>query len=542
MPKPLLQVRGLSVDFLTPEGRRTAVRDISFNLNRGEILGLVGESGSGKSVTAMSIPQLLPKQARFAAESSIRLRGEEMIGAKTSVLRRMRAKHIGVVFQEPMTSLHPAQRIGAQLAEAVCAREKAVRSAGRRAVTGRVRELLAAVGIDSPAERMHARPHQLSGGQRQRVLIAMALAGEPELLIADEPTTALDVTVQMQILQLIQELQQRLKMAVIFISHDLGVVGRVADRLCVMKDGGIVESGTAKEVLHNPSHPYTLSLLRAIPSEASDKRRHSDTPLLQADDIGVRFSLPSGFLRRPTHRQAVADISLAVHPGETLGIVGESGSGKSSLARALIGLVQASGTIRWQGQRLGDLHASAPLSYRRAVQIVFQDPYGSLSPRMSVGEIVGEGLRVHETGLTARQRRVQVTQTLQEVGLATEMMALFPHELSGGQRQRVALARALVLRPQLLLLDEPTSALDMSVQAQIIALLKELQQQLGLSYILISHDLKVVRSLADRILVMHRGVVVEQGTCRSIFEACRHPYTQQLIAAAQHYDLSATDA
>lgn len=531
-------MRRLGVDFVLPEGTVPAVRQLSFSLRQGETLGLVGESGSGKSVCALSIPHLLPKQARYRQGSSIRLLGRELIGSSAAALRRVRARHTGVVFQEPMTSLHPAQQIGAQLTEAIGSRERLRgRNLRRRAL-----ELLEAVRIDNPAERMRAYPHQLSGGQRQRVLIAMALAGEPRLLIADEPTTALDVTVQMQILELLQELQRRLKMAMIFISHDLGVVSKVASRLCVMKDGEVVEEGAADEVLRKPQHPYTLSLLRAIPSGRADSSAPTQTaPLLRADHLSVRFALPGPLFRRRRKLLAVADICLQVHPGETLGVVGESGSGKSSLARALMGLAPASGRLLWRGQTVSGLRRGVPKHYRKAVQMVFQDPYGSLSPRMTVGEIVAEGLRVHQPDMPAKERHAKTGAALTEVGLEASMTRLFPHELSGGQRQRVALARALVLRPELLLLDEPTSALDMSVQAQIIDVLKQLQREKNLSYLLISHDLKVVRALASRVLVMRSGQVVEQGD-RAMLDAPQHPYTQQLMRAAQHYALPSVAA
>ena len=548
---PLLAIENLSIRFASTteagSSQSLAVDSFALQIRQGEMVGLVGESGSGKSVSAMSIPQLLPPQARVSPQSSIRLKDTEMIGLDKQQLRQMRARHIGVVFQEPMTALHPAHRIGMQLMEAVHYRAEAAhgKRLGRGERLDMVLNLLDIVGLDKPRERLEVYPHQLSGGQRQRVLIAMALAGDPDLLIADEPTTALDVTVQMQILDQLAQLQSDLGMAVLLISHDLGVVSRLTSRLCVMQQGRIVEAGESAKVVRNPQNEYTLGLLQAVPTgkastAGSDKRRARKASgdgdsLLQADEVSVRFTRRPLFLvGKSWELQAVDKVSLSLEAGETLGIVGESGCGKSTLAKSLVGLVESEGAIKWRGQRLGK---ERPDTYKRAVQFMFQDPFGALSPRLTIAEIIGEGLRVHQPECDRHERQRLASDMMAEVGLQEQMLHRFPHELSGGQRQRVALARALVLHPEVLILDEPTSALDMSVQAQIVELLEKLQHRHGIAYIFISHDLKLVQALSDHVIVMYRGQVVEAGDSVAIFDHPKQAYTQQLVEAARHYEL-----
>ncbi|MBJ9975144.1 ABC transporter ATP-binding protein [Pseudomonas sp. S75] len=520
MDDALVRIRGLNVEF---DGHG-AVRGIDLDIRPGECLALVGESGSGKSVTAHSILQLLPRHVTHTT-GSIVFQGEELIGASPKRLQQIRGDRIAMIFQEPMTSLNPLYTIERQLAETLTLHKGISGAAARR----RVLELLERVGIQHAERRLTAYPHQLSGGQRQRVMIAMALACEPLLLIADEPTTALDVTVQRRILALLKRLQQTTGMALLLISHDLNVVRTIAQRVAVMRAGSIVETADRETLFAAPAHPYTRQLLaaepdgRAVPTPARE-------PLLEVDDLRVWFA-QGGWLRRRAPIKAVDGVQLRLQRGKTLGIVGESGSGKSTLGQAILRLIDSNGSIRYAGQALDRLTGKALQPWRKKLQIVFQDPYGSLSPRMSVQQILEEGLRVH-TSLDARQREAQVVEVLREVGLDPDMRHRFPHEFSGGQRQRVAIARALVLEPELILLDEPTSALDRTVQKQVIALLKSLQARHGFTYLFISHDLAVVRALAHDLVVIKNGVVVEAGATEQLFESPRHPYTHELLVAS----------
>jgi microcin C transport system ATP-binding protein len=536
MAELLLEVDDLSASFDTPGGTVEAVKGASFGIRRGETLALVGESGSGKSVTALSLLQLLPYPRARHPSGSIRFLGQELMGASPRTLRSIRGDRISMIFQEPMTSLNPLHTIEKQIGETLQL-HKGLRPTQARE---RILDLLRLVGLPEAEKRLNAYPHQLSGGQRQRVMIAMALANEPDLLIADEPTTALDVTIQAQILELLQDLRERLGMALLLITHDLGVVHKVADRVCVMQGGEIVESGPVAQVFAAPAHPYTRRLLASEPG-GHPVEAPADAPvLLEAEAIKVWFPIKRGFLRRTVdHVKAVDGISLTVREGHTVGIVGESGSGKTTLGLALLRLESSRGSIRFDGRELQGLKSGTLRPLRREMQIVFQDPFGSLSPRMSVGQIIEEGLRVHGLGGTAAERDGLIGQALEEVGLEPGSRHRYPHEFSGGQRQRIAIARAMVLKPRLLVLDEPTSALDRSVQAQIVDLLRTLQTRHRLTYLFISHDLKVVRALSDEILVMRAGEVVEQGPARRIFNAPEAPYTRALLAAA--FDLQATE-
>jgi microcin C transport system ATP-binding protein len=526
--EPILSVRGFSVEFPSHDGTVAAVRGVSFDIMQGEILALVGESGSGKSVTALSILGLLPPGSRARAGGSIRYRGEDLVGARQSTVRKLRGNRIGMIFQEPMTSLNPIHQIGQQLIEAL----RIHQPASHGILTSKAVDVLRQVGIPDPERRMASYPHELSGGQRQRVMIAMAIANQPDLLIADEPTTALDVTVQAQILDLLREMRGRLGMAILLITHDLGIVRAMADRVAVMRAGEIVETADAATLFAEPKHPYTQMLLAAEPKGPPLPGQPDGVEILRGRGVQVRFPIRSGVFRRVTgHVQAVDGIDLDVRAGETLGVVGESGSGKTTLGLALLRLLQSDGAISFQGQDLASLKPREMRELRRQMQIVFQDPYGSLSPRMTVGDIIGEGLRAHRVA-TASERDQLVREALEEVGLDPEMRHRYPHEFSGGQRQRIAIARAMVLRPKLVILDEPTSALDRSVQAQIVDLLRDLQARHGLAYVFISHDLRVVRALASEVLVMKNGKVVEQGPAERIFTAPREDYTKALLAAA----------
>ena len=517
----MLVVDALSVAF----GPRRVVDNVSFQVEPGETLALVGESGSGKSLTALSILQLLPQGA--ACTGAVRLDGQDMLRAGPRTLQQTRGGTAGIVFQEPMTSLNPLQRIGRQVAEAIALH-------GRRPSRADVAGLLARVGFADATSRLEAFPHQLSGGQRQRVMIAMALANDPKLLIADEPTTALDVTIQAGILDLLAAEKRRRGLALLLISHDLNVVRRVADRVAVMKDGRIVETGAVETVFRAPKHPYTRMLIDAEPSGPPPAPVPESAPTVaEARDLRVVFAVRRGLLRRKVAEiRAVDGVTLSVREGETLGLVGESGSGKSTIGLAMLRLQAASGVVRFEGQDLAGLRPARLRALRRRMQIVFQDPYGSLSPRMSVAEIVEEGLRVHDKGLDRRARAARVDAALAEVGLPADAAARYPHEFSGGQRQRIAVARAIVLKPRLVVLDEPTSALDRSVQAQLVDLLRGLQQAHGLAYLFISHDLSVVRALAHRVAVLQAGRVVEEGPAASLFERPRTPYAAALMAAA----------
>ncbi|MEW5726609.1 MAG: ABC transporter ATP-binding protein [Pseudomonadota bacterium] len=529
-PTPaLLQVRDLAVSF----GPVEAVRSVSFSLRKGETLALVGESGSGKSVTALSILQLLPYPRARHPKGSILFNGQELVGAPERTLRAVRGDRIAMVFQEPMTSLNPLHDIEKQVGE-VLEIHKGLTGEPKRA---RVLELLRLVGIPEPEKRLDALPHELSGGQRQRVMIAMALANEPDILIADEPTTALDVTIQAQILKLLKELQARLGMALLFITHDLGIVRKIADSVCVMQQGEVVEAGPVAEVFDTPQHPYTRRLLAAEP-KGKPNRAEADAPvIMEGVDVKVWFPVKKGILRRTVdHIKAVDGISLAIREGHTIGVVGESGSGKTTLGLALLRLIGSEGQIVFGGTDLQGLPPKRVRPVRRQMQMVFQDPYGSLSPRLSVGQIVGEGLEVHAIAADAAERRRLISEALTEVGLDPDTQDRYPHEFSGGQRQRIAIARALVLKPRFIVLDEPTSALDVSVQAQIVDLLRDIQARHKIAYLFISHDLRVVRALADELIVMKDGRVVELGDAREIFERPKTPYTRSLMAAAFHLE------
>ena len=520
MTDALIEIRNLQVAF---EGHK-AVRGIDLDIRAGECLALVGESGSGKSVTAHSILQLLPAHTT-RTQGSIRYLGEELLGAPPARLRQIRGDRIAMIFQEPMTSLNPLYSIERQLSETLLLHK----GLGGAAARARVLELLELVGIQQPRQRLNAYPHQLSGGQRQRVMIAMALACEPLLLIADEPTTALDVTVQRRILTLLKDLQHRLGMALLLISHDLNVVRSIAQRVAVMRAGQIVEQAECQTLFAAPQHAYTRQLLEAEPDGRALERAPAGN-LLEVDGLRVWFA-QGGLLRRKPPIKAVDGIDLRLQRGKTLGIVGESGSGKSTLGQAILRLVDAQGSIRFEGQALDALKGKALRPWRRKLQVVFQDPFGSLSPRMSVQQIIEEGLRVH-TDLTAAQREADVISALRDVGLDPDTRHRFPHEFSGGQRQRIAIARALVIKPDLILLDEPTSALDRTVQKQVVSLVRRLQEEHGLTYLFISHDLAVVRALAHDLMVVKDGVVVEAGSTQQLFEAPQHAYTRDLLVAS----------
>jgi microcin C transport system ATP-binding protein len=535
---PLLRVRDLSVTFDVGRGRVfTAVDRVSFELRKGETLALVGESGSGKSVTALSALQLLPYPlAKHPAGSSILFRGEELVGAPEGRLRGVRGNRIAMIFQEPMTSLNPLHTIEKQIGETLQIHKGLSGSAAR----ARIVELLRLVGLGAQAEkRLDAFPHQLSGGQRQRVMIAMALANEPDLLIADEPTTAVDVTIQAQLLKLLRELQERMGMAMLFITHDLGIVRKLAHRVCVMQQGKIVEAGGVAEVFDAPKHDYTRHLLEAEPKGDPAPPPPDARTIIAANDVRVWFPIKAGVFRGTVgHVKAVDGVDVTLKEGHTLGVVGESGSGKTTLGLALLRLESSTGAIEFDGRQIQGLRAGEMRPLRREMQIVFQDPYGSLSPRFSIGEIIEEGLKIHGIG-SEDEREAMIVEALREVRLDPETRHRYPHEFSGGQRQRVAIARALVLKPRFMVLDEPTSALDMSVQAQIVDLLRELQEKHRLAYMFISHDLRVVRALADEVMVLKDGKVVERGSRAQIFEAPREPYTRALMAAA--FALEATE-
>jgi microcin C transport system ATP-binding protein len=536
---PLLSVQDLSVAFRQGGQETLAVDKVSFQIARGETLALVGESGSGKSVSALSILKLLNYPAAHHPSGKVLFNGQDLIAADEDAMRKVRGNDITMVFQEPMTSLNPLHTIARQIGE-ILELHKGLRGEKARA---RTLELLSLVGIRDAESRLDAYPHQLSGGQRQRVMIAMALANEPDLLIADEPTTALDVTVQAQILTLLKELQTRLGMAVLFITHDLGIVRRIADRVCVMLKGKIVEQGPVSEIFERPQHEYTRRLLAAEPKGRPEPVAESAVTLLEAGPIKVWFPIKTGLLRRTTsHVKAVDGISVQVREGETLGVVGESGSGKTTLGLAILRLISSEGPILFLGDRIDGLKAAAVRPKRKDLQVVFQDPYGSLSPRMSVADIVAEGLTVQQKGLSYQRQREIVAQALADVGLDPATMDRYPHEFSGGQRQRIAIARAMALDPKFVVLDEPTSALDMSVQAQIVELLRALQTRRKLGYLFISHDLKVVRALSHRVLVMQNGKVVEEGPAEEVFARPREPYTRALLAAALNLEPAETAA
>ncbi len=525
---PLLEVTDLAVSFGQGAGEVAAVKSASFTLHKGETLSLVGESGSGKTVTALSILRLLPYPRARHPKGRITFKGTDIVGASEDTMRKIRGNRVGMVFQEPMTSLNPLHNIEKQVGE-VLEVHGGLDGAARRA---RVLELLHLVGLPEAETRLAALPHELSGGQRQRVMIAMALAQSPDLLIADEPTTALDVTIQAQILDLLKDLQKRLGMAMLFITHDLSIVRKLGGKVCVMKDGLVVEQGDVETVFRTPAHTYTKHLVAAEPKGAPPAPVTDAPEVMGADDLKVWFPIKRGVIRRTVgHIKAVDGVTLSVKAGATLGVVGESGSGKTTLGLGLLRLTSSEGPIRFQGTRIDGLNRQELRGLRRDMQVVFQDPYGSLSPRLTIGEIVGEGLLVHGIG-TPAERRDQVAEALRDVGLDPGMQDRYPHEFSGGQRQRIAIARAMVLRPKFLMLDEPTSALDVSVQAQIVDLLRALQAKYTLAYLFISHDLRVVRALANDVIVMKDGKVRESGPAQQIFASPRDPYTQKLMAAA----------
>lgn len=533
---PILRASDLCVSFRSSGGDIEAVQGVSFEIDRGETLALVGESGSGKSVTALSILQLLPYPQAWHPRGSIRLDEQELLGLDERSLRKVRGNRVGMIFQEPMTSLNPLHTVEKQIGEVL----RLHRGMRGSPIRSRILELLELVRIPDPESRLKSFPHQLSGGQRQRVMIAMALANEPELLIADEPTTALDVTVQAQILKLIGDLQSKLGMAVLLITHDLTIVRRVAHRVCVMTEGKIVETGTTAEILERPQHRYTRHLLAAEPKGGPAEVSGQASSVMRGTDIKVYFPIQRGLLKRTVgYVKAVDGIDIEVRRGETVGIVGESGSGKTTLGMALLRLVGSQGEISFLNNSIQGWNWSQMRPFRRKMQIVFQDPYGSLSPRMSVSEIIEEGLEVHGIAKSREDRRRMVADILEEVGLETSMLDRYPHEFSGGQRQRISIARAMILKPELVVLDEPTSALDMSVQAQIVTLLRDLQKRHGLAYIFISHDLRVVRAMAHDVLVMRDGKVVEYGRSSQIFDAPTSDYTEALMKAA--FDIEAVE-
>ena len=533
----LIEVRDLSVAFRQGERELLAADRVSFDIKPGETVALVGESGSGKSVTALSILKLLPGSARHPS-GSIRFKGRELMKLSEREIRHVRGNDITIVFQEPMTSLNPLHTVERQIAE-VLELHAGVSGGAARA---RVVELLAQVGIPDPQSRLASYPHQLSGGQRQRVMIALALANEPDLLIADEPTTALDVTVQAQIIKLIKDLQARLSMAVLFITHDLGIVRKTAERVCVMRQGRIVEQGAVADVFADPQHPYTRELIAAEPKPDPAPLQPGAPAVIRADDLKVWFPVRRGFLRRTVgHIKAVDGVSIEVRKGETLGVVGESGSGKTTLGLAILRLISSQGPIVFMGKPLQRLKFKGMLPFRRDMQIVFQDPYGSLSPRMSLSDVIEEGLWVHHPGMPKAEREERVIRALVEVGLDPETRFRYPHEFSGGQRQRIAVARTLVLEPTFIVLDEPTSALDMLIQAQIVDLLRALQKRRELTYLFISHDLRVVAALASRVVVMRHGKVVEEGPAAELFARPKTDYTRALFAAAFNLETAAED-
>ncbi|HVG50011.1 MAG TPA: ABC transporter ATP-binding protein [Xanthobacteraceae bacterium] len=526
---PLLRVRDLSVAFRQAGRETLAVDRVSFDIAKGETLALVGESGSGKSVTALSVMKLLPYPSAHHPSGSITFKGEELLNLSESEIRKVRGNNITIVFQEPMTSLNPLHTIEQQIAEILLLHRGISGAPARK----RTIELLEQVGLPDPAGRLASYPHQLSGGQRQRVMIAMALANEPDLLIADEPTTALDVTVQAQILKLLHDIQARNGMALLFITHDLGIVRKIADRVCVMKQGKIVETGEVEQVFSAPQHPYTRELIAAEPKGKPPALNPTGEVVVRTDDLKVWFPVKRGILRNVVgHIKAVDGVTIEVRRGETLGIVGESGSGKTTLGLAILRLIASQGPIVFMGQQMQGLKFKEMRPHRRDMQIVFQDPYGSLSPRMSVSDVIEEGLWVHQPQLSSAECEQRVSRALAEVGLDPETRFRYPHEFSGGQRQRIAVARAIVLEPTFIVLDEPTSALDMLIQSQIVDLLRDLQARKKLTYLFISHDLKVVSALACRLIVMRNGKVVEEGPAAEVFARPKSDYTRALFAAA----------
>ena len=536
----LVEVDDLSVSFGHGDREVRAVQHVSFGIGKGETVALVGESGSGKTVTALSLLQLLPYPTAHHPSGSIRLENDEIVGAPASRMREIRGNRVAIIFQEPLTSLNPLHTIEKQVGEILAVHKRL----GRTSARGRIVELLEEVGLPDAEARLRSYPHQLSGGQRQRVMIAMALANDPDLLIADEPTTALDVTIQAQILALLRRLQRERGMSMLLITHDLGIVRKTADRVCVMTNGQIVETGDTARIFGSPEHTYTRHLIASEPARRQTPAPAGTKDVIRADGLRIWFPIRKGILRRTVaHVRAVDGVDIRICEGQTIGVVGESGSGKTTLAMGLLRLERSEGAIVFRGQRIDASGWKAMRPLRREMQIVFQDPFSSLSPRLSVGQIVEEGLQVH--GLVAEDyeaRRAVIGEALREVGLNPDTQDRYPHEFSGGQRQRIAIARAMALKPKLVILDEPTSALDVSVQAQIIKLLSDLQERHRLAYLFISHDLKVVRALADELIVLKDGRVVEQGPAAEIFEAPRQDYTRALMAAAFDIESYETDA
>ncbi|WP_187993272.1 ABC transporter ATP-binding protein [Vibrio harveyi] len=525
----ILSVSNLSVSFTTNDGIVDAVKKVSFDLKAGETLSIVGESGSGKSVSTNALMKLLPDNAILHSDSSIFFEGESILDKTERQMQSIRGDRIGMIFQEPMTSLNPYMRVGIQVAEAIMSH----RPVSKKQAKAKVLELFDLVHLPNPQQAYDKYPHEFSGGQLQRIMIAMALINEPDILIADEPTTALDVTVQAEVLYLIKEIQAKMGMAILFITHDLGVVKHFADRVLVMCKGEVVEEGITEALFSDPQHDYTKMLINSIPKGSKDPIEEDATELLKADDIRVKFLVKPHFIAsKNEYFEAVKGISLALKQGETLGIVGESGSGKSTLGRALIGLLPSTGKIQFKGQDLALLTDKERFALKKDVQMVFQDPYGSLSPRMTVGEIITEGLTVHQPQMNKAERMQKARDVLREVRLDPASINRYPHEFSGGQRQRIAIARALILEPSFILLDEPTSALDRSVQLTVIDLLKDLQKKHNIGYLFISHDLSVVKALSDRVLVMQKGEVMEQGTAEEIFHNPKSDYTRKLIDAS----------
>ncbi|WP_372017452.1 ABC transporter ATP-binding protein [Tistrella mobilis] len=530
---PVLSVRDLSVTFRHETGETRAVAGVSFTVGAGETLAIVGESGSGKSVTALGILGLLPRSADVAVGGSARLGEEELVGASERSLRQVRGNRIAMIFQEPMTALNPLHRVERQIAETLALHRGLEGAAAAARIDALLREVALVDAEGSTARIRRSFPHELSGGQRQRAMIAMALANEPEILIADEPTTALDVTVQEEILGLLARIRRERGMALILITHDLAIVRRTADRVVVMRRGEMMETGTAEEIFRAPRNDYTRMLIASRPRGLPDPVPAGVAPLLSVRDLAVRYPVKGGLLRRVvSHVEAAVGVNFTLRPGETLGLVGESGSGKSSVAAALVRLTTAEGVVDFAGTDLARLDQKRLRPLRNRFQIVFQDPFGALSPRMTVGDIVAEGLDVHAPIADRAARRDRIGAALAEVGLDAAMQDRFPHEFSGGQRQRIAIARALILEPELIVLDEPTSALDVSIQAQIVELLRGLQRRRQLAYVLISHDLAVVRALAHKLIVLRQGRVMEQGEAASVMASPETDYTRALIRAA----------
>lgn len=525
----ILDIKDLIVEFESKDSTFRAVDGISLQIEKGKTLSLVGESGSGKSVTALSILQLLPEgTVRYLNESSIKFEGKEILNSSKKFLTSLRGNKISMIFQEPMTSLNPYQKVGYQIDETLIIHKNLTKTDARQ----RTIELLKKVKIPEPEIKVDSYPHQLSGGQRQRIMIAMALANEPDLLIADEPTTALDVTVEKALLDLLSDLQEEFGMSILFITHDLNIVKKFSDNVCVMKDGEIVESGEVSALFQNPKHPYTIKLLDSIPGKKESMNSESDV-LLDAKEVDIKYPITKNLLGQVTeYLNAVKKVNIQIYSGSTTGLVGESGSGKSSLARALLGIEKSEGAIQFDGLDINNLSSNETRFFKKDFQIVFQDPFGSLSPRMTIGEIVGEGLRVHEPSISKSDRNEKIIKALSDVELDPSFISRFPHELSGGQRQRVAIARAIILEPKLILLDEPTSALDVSIQMQILHLLRDLQKRLDLAYLCISHDLKVIRFLSDYVYVMKEGNIVENGISEELFEDPKHDYTKELLTAS----------